>query len=203
MISSNFVIVGVLLQFFGSFTYIIDTIKGKVQPNRVSWLLWSIAPLIAFAAMLKQNVNIVEALGTFIVGFVPLLVLIASFVNKKAEWKITRFDLICGFLSIVGLLLWLVTKVGNIAIIFSIVADGLAALPTIVKSYKEPETENSSPFFFAIINAGIVLLVITTWNFENFGFPLYLFFVSLILFLLIKFKIGKKSLQFKKNRLQH
>lgn len=192
MISSNFVIIGVLLQFFGSFTYIIDTITGKVQPNRVSWLLWSIAPLIAFAAMLKQNVNIVEASGTFIVGFVPLIILFASFVNKKAEWKITKFDLICGFLSIVGLILWLVTKVGNVAIFFSIIADGLAALPTIVKSYKEPETENSTPFFFGVINAGIILLVITTWNFENFGFPIYLFIVNLLLFLLIKFKLGKR-----------
>lgn len=193
MISSNFVIVGVLLQFFGSFSYLMDTIKGKVQPNRVSWLLWSIAPLIAFVAMLKQNVGLVEALGTFIVGFVPLIIFIASFVNKKAEWKLGKLDIVCGVLSIVGLILWLVTKVGNIAIFFSILSDGLAAVPTIVKSYREPETENSTPFFFGVINAGIVLLAISNWNFENFGFPVYLFFVNFLLFVLIKFQLGNRG----------
>jgi len=51
------------------------------------------------------------------------------------------FDLICGILSLVGLVLWMITKVGNVAIFFSIVADGLAAVPTLVKAYKYPDTE--------------------------------------------------------------
>ncbi|HLO13486.1 MAG TPA: hypothetical protein VK206_01565, partial [Anaerolineales bacterium] len=146
MLHPNFVIVGTILGSIGTLAYIIDTIKGRVKPNRVSFLLWSIAPFIAFAAMLKQGVGI-SSLMTFSTGFLPLLVFIASFVNKKAEWKITRFDLVCGFLSVIGLALWLITKVGNVAIIFSILADGLAAVPTIRKAYYYPETEIAWPWF--------------------------------------------------------
>lgn len=166
-----------------------DTIKGRVKPNKVSWLLWSVAPLIAFVAMIKQGVGI-TALATFIVGFVPLVIFIASFFNKEAKWEIGKLDVICGILSVIGLTLWLVTKVGNIAIIFSILADGLAAVPTIVKSFHFPDTENSTIFFFGVINSIIALLAIVDWNFQSFGFPLYLLFVDFIIAGLIKFKWG-------------
>jgi len=191
MLNPNFVIVGVIIQFLGGLSYLIDTIKGKIQPNKVSWLLWSIAPLVAFAAEITQGVG-VQSLATFITGFVPLLVFTSSFVNKKAHWEIKRFDLFCGALSFIGIALWYVTKVGNIAIFFSILADGLAAVPTIVKSYHEPETESDIVYLFGIVNAGIALLVIKNWNFQNYGFPLYLLIVQIILVALIRFKLGKK-----------
>ena len=78
MLNPNFIILGVILQFVGGMSYLIDTVKGKIQPNKVSWLLWAIAPLVAFVAEIKQGVGI-QSLATFIVGFVPLLVFIASF----------------------------------------------------------------------------------------------------------------------------
>ena len=105
MLDQNFVIVGAIIAAAGSLSYLVDTLKGKVKPNRVSFLLWSLAPLIAFFAEIKQGVGI-QALMTFVVGFLPLTIFIASFVNKKAEWKLTGFDLMCGALSIVGLVLW-------------------------------------------------------------------------------------------------
>src|SRR5574338_239963 len=119
MLNQNFVIVGTIIGAIGAVAYLIDTVKGKVKPNRVSFLLWSIAPLIAFAAQIQQGVGL-ESLMTFSTGFLPLTTFIASFVNKKAEWKLTKFDVVCGGLSLIGLILWLVTRVGNIAIAFSI-----------------------------------------------------------------------------------
>jgi len=141
MLNENFVIVGAIIGAIGSLSYLIDTIKGKVMPNKVSFLLWALAPLIAFTAEIQKGVGI-QSLMTFSVGFLPLTIFIASFFNKKSKWKLSRFDLICGAFSIVGLILWLITKEGNVAITFSIMADGLAALPTVIKSYFFPETEN-------------------------------------------------------------
>lgn len=191
MINSNFVFVGIALQAYGAFMYLLDTIKGKVRPNRVTWLLWSFSPLIAFYAMIKQGVG-AEAWSTFIIGFMPLLVFISSFINKKSYWKIEKLDLGCGFFSILGLVLWQITKVGNIAIILSIIADAFASFPTIIKSYKEPESENYLAYSFGIINSIISLLVIKNWNFQNYGFQLYWLIVSIILTVFIKFKVGKR-----------
>lgn len=191
MLNENLVIVGALIGALGSLAYLIDTVKGKIRPNRVSFLLWSIAPLIAFAAQIKQGVGL-ESLMTFSTGFLPLTVFLASFVNKQAEWKITRFDLICGLLSIIGLALWLITKVGNVAITFSILADGLAALPTIVKAYKYPATEIAWPWLATVIGVILTLLTLDRLTFANSGFIIYILLVDALIFILVQFRLGEK-----------
>ncbi len=148
--------------------------------------------MIAFAAQIKQGVGL-ESLMTFSTGFLPLLTFAASFTNKNAEWKLTRFDLACGFLSVAGLVLWLITKVGNVAIFFSIVADGLAALPTLVKAYKYPETEIAWPWLATSIGVTLTLLTLQEWTFANSGFILYIFFLDLAIFICVQFKPGKRA----------
>lgn len=191
MIDEKFVFLAVALNLTGGLSYLIDTLKGKAKPNKVSWLLWGLAPMIAFAAQIIQGVGLVS-LMTFTVGFSPVIIFFASFLNKKADWKITRFDLICGALSIIGLILWGYTRVGNWAILFSILSDFLAGVPTIIKAYKYPETENYQAYLFAGIAAVITLLTIKQWDFAHSSFAIYIFGFNLITFPLIKFKLGKK-----------
>jgi hypothetical protein len=192
MLNQNFVIVGTLIGAAGALAYLWDTIQGKVKPNRVSFLLWSIAPMIAFSAQIQQGVGL-ESLMTFSTGFLPLLTFIASFTNKHAEWKSTRFDIACGFLSVVGLILWLITKVGNVAIFFSIVADGLAALPTLAKAYKHPETEIAWPWLATSVGVTLTLLTLKEWTFANSGFIIYIFIVDLMIFICVQFKLGRRA----------
>lgn len=189
MLPSYFVVIGTLIGAVGSVAYLIDTIKGKVKPNRVSFLLWSIAPLIAFAAQIKQGVGL-EALMTFSTGFLPIMTLAGSFLNKKAEWKLTKFDLFCGSLSLVGLVLWQITKVGNVAIFFSILADGFAAVPTIVKAYKYPDTELAWPWIATCVGVLLTILTLKELSFANSGFIIYIFIADFIIFSLVQFRIG-------------
>lgn len=184
MINSNFVILAAMLNLIGSGSYVIDTLRGKTKPNRVTWSLWALAPLIAFSAELTEGVGI-QSLMTFMVGFGPLMVLLASLINRKAFWKIDKFDIACGALSFFAIVLWLITKTGTIAIILSILADGMAAVPTIKKAYKEPQSESYNVFLLGSISALITLLTIKTWDFAHYAFPLYIFAVCLLLVILI------------------
>jgi len=190
MINNNWIYLGAALNLIGSVTYSWNTIKGRTKPNRVTWLLWALAPLIAFAAMVKEGVAPLDGLMTFMVGFGPLIVFISSFVNRKSVWKITKFDMICGGLSVLGIIAWAFTRIGTIAIIFSIMADGLALLPTLKKSWKEPETEEDVVFGLAAISAVITMLALDTYDFQHLGFPIYIFIGCAALFLIIRFKLG-------------
>lgn len=190
MLPSYFVYFGVAIQFFGSIKYFIETIKGNVRPNKVSWLLWTLAPMIGFFAMWQKGVG-PEMWATFIVGFVPLLIFIASFFNKEATWEIAKFDYICGGISLLGLFLWLLTGEGLLAIIFSIISDASASLPTVVKSFNHPDSEEPTVYLAGIFNAIFALLVITDWQFANFGFPAYLFMLSCLLWILNEPKMRK------------
>lgn len=191
MINENFVLLGALLNIIGSATYAYNTVKGKTKPNRVTWFLWALAPLIAFSAQLDKGVGL-QVVMTFMVGFGPLLVFIASFMNKKSYWEISGLDIFCGVLSLTALALWFVTGEGIVAIIFSILADLLAGVPTLIKAYKEPESEHPDVFRNGAISALITLLTIKVWTFETYGFALYIFIICVVLYLLIRFKLGRR-----------
>lgn len=198
MINPNFVIAGAFLNLIGGLGYLIETLKGKVKPNRVTWLLWAIAPFVAFSGQLSQGVGIL-ALMTFMAGFTPLIIFAASFVNKKAYWKLGWFDFTCGILAVIGLAGWYATKSGNVAILFGILADGLAALPTLVKAYRAPETEDFRIYALGAISATITLLAIPTWKFAYYAFPLYILCMTLALTATIL--VCKKKLIFNTNKM--
>jgi len=189
MLDEKFIILGALLSFSGGLNYLINTIKGKTKPNRVSWFLWTLAPMIAFAAEIDKGVGL-TSLMTFMTGFNPLLIIIASFLNKKSYWKLNKMDYVYGSISLFAIFIWQITGEGNLAILFSILADGLASIPTVIKSYRQPETESGLIFLFGMINAGITLLTIKDWTFAHWGFPVYIFLICVILYSLIKFKLG-------------
>jgi hypothetical protein len=187
MLDPRFVIVAALVNVAGCASYLLSTLKGRTKPNRVSFALWTLTPMVAFAAEIQQGVGL-ESLITFASGFGPLLILLASFKDRKSYWKLTAFDYSCGVLSLAGVILWAITREGNIAIFFSIIADFLAAMPTITKSYTNPETENWLGYLSTVISASIGLLTITDWHFANYGFPTYLLLMNLTFVYLIKFR---------------
>lgn len=186
MLDPRFIILGALLDLIGGAKYALSTLKGETQPNRVSWLMWAAAPLIAFAAEVSQGVGLL-ALMTFFVGFVPVMVLAASFANRRAYWKLTIFDVACGAFSALALVLWWVTRTANIAIVFSVLADLFASVPTVVKSYRFPKTEHPSAYAVGVAFAGITLLTIKQWNVATAAFPIYIFLINSLLTGLILF----------------
>jgi hypothetical protein len=175
MIDMHFVVLGAVITLGGGAGYALDTLRGRTQPNRVSWVMWTLAPLVAFAAEIVQHVGL-EALLTFAVGIGPLLVVVASFVDPRAYWQLTGFDVGCGLLSVTALALWAVTGKGDVAIALSIAADLFAAIPTIRKAYRHPESESANAFVAGALGAGITLLTIKprSWAFASYAFPVYI-----------------------------
>ncbi len=174
------VFVAAFATLVATYVYIRSMFKGGAKPNRVSWLMWSIAPFIATAAAISNGVGW-AALPVFMSGFSPLLIFTASFVTKKAYWKLASFDYVCGILSGLALVLWYVTKDPNVAIAFAIVADGLAAIPTLTKAWNHPETESAWPFIVGVFNALTSFGAATMWTFSEYAFPLYLIAINVML----------------------
>jgi len=169
--------------------YIRSMFKGGARPNRVSWLMWAIAPFIAFAASVSSGVGL-AALPVFMSGFSPFLIFSASFILKKAHWALTPFDYACGVLSVLALLLWIVSQDPNVAIIFAMASDGLASVPTLTKAWNHPETEVAWPFLVGVFNASTSFWVLTAWAFSSYAFPAYLIAINVLLF----FSVYKKKL---------
>ena len=173
MISVNWVYVGSAIGAFGTAVYLRDTLRGTTKPNRVTWLLWAVAPLLATVVELDEGVGL-RTLPTFMIGFMPLLVFVGSFHNPESVWKIRRIDYACGVMSVVGTVVWLVTRNGVLAITAAIVADFLAGVPTLMKSWTHPETETVYTYVGAVLSMVILLLTIDHWTFDVAAFPIFI-----------------------------
>ena len=105
----------------------------------------------------------------------PLLVVAASFFNKKAYWKTEPRDYYLMGAAVVGMILWGVTENPNLAILFALLADVLAGIPTLLKSYRHPESESWIAYAISAVGFGISILAIQVFDFANAAFVVYLF----------------------------
>lgn len=191
MLDVHFVILGALIAGVGTWWYVRDTLRGVTQPNRVTWLVWATAPLLAFAAEVQAGVGL-RSLMTFVSGFFPLIILLASFVNPRAYWKAVPLDYACGLLAVGGLVLWLLTRHGTVAVWASIGADLLAATPTLRKSWLRPETETGRAYACGAGNAAITLLTVTRFTTAVVAFPILVLTMTSLEFTLVSGRIGPR-----------
>jgi hypothetical protein len=139
--------------------------------------MWSVAPLIGTAAALSKGVRW-AVLPVFMAGFCPLLVFVSSFVNRQGHWALNRRDYACGACSLLALILWLMTRQPDIAIVFAIASDALAALPTLLKAWSHPGTETASAYLLAFASAATSFAAVEHWTFAEWAFPAYLLVVN-------------------------
>lgn len=191
MIDQNWVFLAVAINLVGAIIYAYTVVKGETRPNRVTWLILSFAPLLAFAAMIAQSVSFKESVFTLETGISPLIIFISTFFAKQPKWKVSIFDITCGALSIVGFVLWIILQEGNVAIVFAIAADGLAFLPTLVKAFRYPESESPWAFMIGAVAAVIALAILSTYDVKHLAFPLYILSADILATLFIYFKLGK------------
>lgn len=179
------VLLSALISCFGGYAYVRDTLKGTTKPNRVSWGLWALAPLIGTGAALAAGADIWVTIRTFLAGFLPLIVFLASFWNSRSYWKLSVFDMVCGVLSLSAVVVWLAIGIPKYAIPMAALGDFFAALPTIIKAWKYPDTETGVTYATSLISVLLVLPSIHIWNLENSSFQIYLLVVNIMLLIAV------------------
>jgi len=175
------VIASGLITTLGAAGYIRAMVAGRTKPNRVSWLMWALAPLIGTGAAISAGADLWATVRIFLGGLLPLIVLIASLWCPQSYWQTTRFDRLCGWLSGLALLTWVAAASPRAAILLAVAADTFASIPTIVKAWRYPGTESGVAYLTGLLGALLVIPSITTWNIENSAFQIYLILVNIVL----------------------
>ncbi len=168
------VIVSAILMVTGGFAYFRDTLAGRTKPNRVSWFMWALAPLVSIGAAFSADADIWPSVRVIIGGVVPAFIFLASFANKNGYWKLTRFDLVCGGFSLVALIFWGAADSPLIAILLATTSNTLACIPTFIKAWNYPETETPLIYFTSFLSAVLIIPSISVWNIENSAFQISL-----------------------------
>lgn len=179
------VVLSAIISIAGASVYIRDTLQGKSKPNRVTWGMWGLSPLIGVGAALSANADIWTTVRIFLAGFLPLLVFIASFFNPKSYWKLTFFDFLCGACSVLALVVWGITSSPIFAILIAATGDGFATLPTLKKAWAHPETETGVTYIAGFVSVLLIIPSIPVWNIENSAFQIYLLIANALLLLVV------------------
>ena len=175
------VIASAFISATGSYAYIRNTLRGTTKPNRVSHFLWAFAPILATGAAISAGADIWATARIFLSGLMPLLILLASLSNPNSYWKLGAFDYLCGLCSLIAIGFWLVAGSPIAAILLFATSDAFAAIPTIVKAFKAPETETRITFLLSTLSVALAMPSIPVWNIQNSAFQLYLLGVNLII----------------------
>lgn len=177
MIPEYCAIIGAVIGSLGGCYYFYETIVGSAQPNRITWLLWGIFPMVIFVAQRAQGMEDLSW-ASFAAGFMPFLIVAASYFNKRAYWKSAPLDYYLMAAAIVGIILWAITGNPKLAFVFALVADILAGIPTLIKSYTNPDSESWIAYAISAVGFGISLLSVQIYNFENTAFVAYIFLLN-------------------------
>ena len=187
MFPQYIVYISLFTSTFAGYFYIRDTLHGTTKPNRASWTIWFVAPIIASIISFTKGGGI-SALPVFMAGFIPFLVILASFWNKNAYWKLGILDYICFFFALFSVAAWIFLQEGVLATICAILADFIAFIPTYIKSWRAPETETLSSYYSGSFNALLSISTLSAVTFNTAGFAIYLLFGNLLEVFIVLFR---------------
>ena len=172
-------IAAAVVHLYAIVPYVKDVLrKDGVRPNVVSFALWTLLQLVAIGIMVTSSDGFSWALfvlvaSTFGTSFVVVLCL-----RGYGDDKFGLTEKLCLAIALVAIGLYVVTKDAVLAIGFNIVADLVAAWPTIAKTFRDPRSEAWFPWFLVSLAAALGTLSSEIRDVENLAFPIYLVLVN-------------------------
>lgn len=188
MLPAWFTVFSIAIRLLGGAQYAWGVVVGKAKPNPITWFLWGLTPLIAFFAQLQYGLT-PQAWVLLALAASPLFISMLAIIKYGLRGHFTPFSVTCGLLALLGIVLWQMTSVPELAVLFCIIADIFATLPTLQKAYRNPASEYAWPYMMSMVSMVIVLLTIQDWRFLIYAFPLYMLAVNMACFSFAAFPI--------------
>ncbi|MDB5204224.1 MAG: hypothetical protein JWP09_252 [Candidatus Taylorbacteria bacterium] len=180
---------GGLIAFFSIIPYIKDILHGTTRPNVVSYILWCILLSISVFAQYSSGASwTILLVGADLAA--ALMVILFCFTGYGYK-KYGPLEIICFTLAIIAIVLWQVTNNPLLAIIFSLIADILAGIPTIVKTYRDPKSELPLGWFMVAFGALLSLISNTIFDLPNLLFPVWILIVNTLIGFLALRRVSK------------
>ncbi len=159
-------IIATVLAIIGNVSYLKNVIKGKIIAHPYTWFVWSIVSAVTFFGGLQKGAGI-GALPTGVAEGFTILIFIFSlkyvFGKHKTE-HIKRVDTYFLITALLGIIPWIITRDPTVSIIVVVCIDLVAFVPTLRKTWFNPETEKPTLYEMNIARHTLTLLALQTYN---------------------------------------
>ncbi len=166
-----FLVLSIVLVLAAMPPYIIDILKGKTKPERMTWLIWSGLGITAFVSQAALG-----ATWSLFFSGLDLLgsVIILGLSIKYGVGGLSFNDKLAFVLAVIGILASLIAKQPVIAILGVVLADVSAAVLTWIKVWRDPGSETTISWLLFATGGVCSLFLIRPWSWALAVYPLYL-----------------------------
>ncbi len=180
-----FLVLSILISLAAYIAGIYRIIKGNFRPQRMTRFLLAFLALIFVMVLWAQGDRnaLYLALVMFSCNFIVFVLSI-----KNGIGGTTRLDMVVLFMAIFSLIVWKTTDNPVWGLVMSIMTDFVAMVPTIVKSWVLPGTEEWWFYISGTFSGVFNVLSISVFTFATLAFPVYIFLVCTTTGLIIIFR---------------
>jgi hypothetical protein len=175
--------VAVGVRLISGASYVWGVLHDRARPNPFTWLAWGLTGLVALTVQVSASGVGGESFVLLAQGSTALVVFGLAVRQTGLRRYCTPLTLTCSVLAMAAVMLWWISAPAW-AVLFAILADALAALPTFIKAYVTPHTEFPLTYLLSAFGMVITLGTLHRWTFLVAGFPLYLMAGNLLMGLL-------------------
>jgi hypothetical protein len=178
----NIWIIGMLvLSLVSPIFYTKSMLAGKAKPHRTTRLIIWLAAVAGLLGVVGSP-NLAGIIFACIFLARASYLLVMSFIYGVGGTS--RLDIYCLVVGILALIIYIATGNGLLAILFGILADLIGYIPTFIKTWHKPKSED--PTFFIIEGLASLLAIIAIWELRvDILFPIYFVLCNVIVALLI------------------
>lgn len=157
----EFAIIAALLAIAGNVPYLIEIVKGRVQPHAYTWFVWSIVSGVVFFGQVAKGAGI----GALPTAASEIFTIIIFFFSLKYGFKhVTKTDTIFLVVALLGIIPWILTKDPTLSVIVVVMIDVVAFAPTLRKAWVEPKTESPILYFTNAVRHILALFSLEAYN---------------------------------------
>jgi hypothetical protein len=113
----------------------------------------------------------------------PIITTALAMRYGASQWS--RFDRLCLLGAAISLLLWLLLRSPQIALVINLIIDLFGALPTIRNAQHRPQDEDLISWLIFTVGNALNVLAIDRWTWEIASYPLYITFANAIVLSLL------------------
>ncbi|WP_147114094.1 hypothetical protein [Tateyamaria sp. syn59] len=161
-----------LLSIYAFYPYARDVVRGRTQPQRACWLIWSVLGSIALVSQIVEGATASLWFAAIQVGWTMVIFGLSiwrgqgRFLNPGDEAILAA--------AAIGLGLWAATDSAAYALLITISISMLGGAATIAKAYRTPGTETMSTWVISWLAAVCAICAVKHLDWVLLAYPLYL-----------------------------
>ncbi len=178
---NGWLIGNIVLSLVSPISYTQSMLRGQAKPHKVTRLIVWVASMTAIIGVIgSDNVSGIAFASIFFLRATYLMLMSL----KYGVGGSSRLDKTCVALGLLAIVLYPLTGSGILSVLLGITADLIAFIPTFVKIWHDPSSED--PIFFAVECAAALCAVIAIGTIKTeLFFPLYIVLCNVFILMLI------------------